>query len=182
LKKLEELGQNRGAAKSVAQAKRFESEDNSIDALKYRYEINDWDKLRNNAAKKFQDKWKGPFVIVEFGHPGTYWLMTPDGRRLDTTVNQEILAPWLEKVESDSEEGDYDEPTDDELDVEEISEDVESNHTEVDDLACLDSSPLEGDSVKYSGIQDFGSGPFAPSTCFVPFSLNVRVFNGLRVA
>ena len=99
--RLEELGQHRAASylRSVNQAKRFNSNDNSIDNLKYRFEINDWVKIRNNAAQKFQNKWIGPLIVVEYGHPGTYWLMYPDGKRLDNTVNQERLAPWIENSE-----------------------------------------------------------------------------------
>jgi hypothetical protein len=83
----------------VNQAKRFNSNDNSIDNLKYRFEINDWVKIRNNAAQKFQNKWIGPLIVVDYGHPGTYWLMYPDGKRLDNTVNQERIAPWIENSE-----------------------------------------------------------------------------------
>jgi hypothetical protein len=48
-----------------------------------------WDKL------KFEFKWKGPFHIAKLGKPGTYWLITPRGDFLESTVNQSDLAPWL---------------------------------------------------------------------------------------
>jgi hypothetical protein len=32
---------------------------------------------------------------VGLGYPGTYFLMAPDGRCLESTVNQRDLAPWL---------------------------------------------------------------------------------------
>ena len=38
--------------------------------------------------------------MVDVGFPGTCWLMKPDGQRLDSTVNQHDLAPWLSRVNS----------------------------------------------------------------------------------
>ena len=55
--------------------------------------------MRNHGQSKFEQRWKGPFVIADVGFPGTYWLMQMDGRRLDNTVNQAELAPWLAQAD-----------------------------------------------------------------------------------
>jgi transposase InsO family protein len=62
------------------------------------FKINDWVKLKNYAANKFEFSWKGPYAVVDVGFPGTYWLMDTNGRRLDSTVNQRDLAPWLSGI------------------------------------------------------------------------------------
>ena len=36
-------------------------------------------------------------MVVEYGFPGTYWLMKPDGVRLSSTVNESQLAKWIER-------------------------------------------------------------------------------------
>ena len=57
--------------------------------------------MKNFKRNKFEFDWKGPYHVVDVGFPGTYWLMTPDGRRFDSTVNESDLAPWLQATESD---------------------------------------------------------------------------------
>jgi transposase InsO family protein len=130
--RLEELGQERAAAylRSLNNAKRRNSQDNSLEELNFRFAINDWVKLKNNSALKFDNKWIGPLVVVDYGHPGTYWLMYPDGRRLDNTVNQERLAPWISNDLNNAN-----------------SESVISNGSNSERLMLNDSvpSPLEGD-------------------------------------
>ena len=64
----------------------------------YYFKINDWVKLKNYSANKFEFSWKGPYAVVDVGFPGTYWLMDTNGRRLDSTVNQRDLAPWLSGI------------------------------------------------------------------------------------
>ena len=73
----------------------------------YRFSINDWVKRRNFSKTKFQNSWTGPYVVVELGFPGTYWLMGPDGIRLPSLVNESHLKPWLSQSQeelSDNEE------------------------------------------------------------------------------
>ncbi|KAH9245822.1 hypothetical protein BASA81_016656 [Batrachochytrium salamandrivorans] len=48
--------------------------------------------------RKLEFNWKGPYHVVDVGHPGTYWIMTPQGLRLPNAVNQADLAPWLAPV------------------------------------------------------------------------------------
>ncbi|KAH9274702.1 hypothetical protein BASA83_002899 [Batrachochytrium salamandrivorans] len=60
-------------------------------------------KLKHHAKTKFQFDWKGPYHIVDVGFPGTYWLMDPQGRRFDSTVNERDLAPWLTQTDSNQE-------------------------------------------------------------------------------
>jgi hypothetical protein len=80
--------------------------------------------------------------------------MTPDGRRLDSTVNQERLAPWIQK------------------DLNQLE--VYSSQDNV------DYSPLEGDNVKEFGFldsvvqvrdqpQDICSPKMSPGTFFPGF-------------
>jgi transposase InsO family protein len=84
--RLEELGIQRKTAfiNSKTQADSYKRTD--IDD--YYFEINDWVKMKNFGKKKFQFSWKGPFVIVGFGYPGTYWLQKPNGERLPALINQ----------------------------------------------------------------------------------------------
>ncbi|KAH6564938.1 hypothetical protein BASA60_010098 [Batrachochytrium salamandrivorans] len=49
-------------------------------------------------STKLEFNWKGPYHVVDVGHPGTYWIMTPQGLRLPNAVNQADLAPWLAPV------------------------------------------------------------------------------------
>jgi transposase InsO family protein len=95
-RELDQLGQDRAAAyhRSLAQARRMESSRSADDNTTHYFEIGDWVKIKNFDRGKFEFRWKGPYTIVELGHPRTYWLMAPDGRRLDSTVNESHLAPW----------------------------------------------------------------------------------------
>ncbi|KAH9268442.1 hypothetical protein BASA84_000229 [Batrachochytrium salamandrivorans] len=62
------------------------------------------ERRRGQAQTSFQDKfefdWKGPYFIADIGHPGTYWLMEPSGRRFDATINESDLAPWIQSNHS----------------------------------------------------------------------------------
>jgi transposase InsO family protein len=101
-----DLGQSRRAAyeRSKTQAevmrKRHNLDPNAPD---YYFKINDWVRMKHYGKTKFEFDWKGPYTVVDVGFPGTYWLMTPDGRRLDSTVNQQDLAPWRSPVTSNTE-------------------------------------------------------------------------------
>ena len=98
---LDELGQARAAAheRSRRQAEKMRLKHNlDPDAPDYYFKINDWVKLKNHGSKKMEFNWKGPYTVVDIGFPGTYWLMDPRGRRLDSTVNEKDLAPWLTPV------------------------------------------------------------------------------------
>jgi hypothetical protein len=100
---IDQLQRARGIVymRSVEQAekmrKRFLEVENSSD---YYFKINDWVKLKNHKSNKFEFEWKGPYFVVDVGFPGTYWLMEPNGRRLDSTVNQSDLAPWRASVQN----------------------------------------------------------------------------------
>jgi hypothetical protein len=65
------------------------------DATSHYFKVNDWVKVKNHRRNKFEFDWKGPYYVVSLGHPGTYRLMEPSGRRLPSVVNQADLAPWL---------------------------------------------------------------------------------------
>jgi hypothetical protein len=97
----EELGDARGAAyersKTQAEAMRLRNNLNP-DSADYYFKVGDMVKLKHHEHTKFEFDWKGPYHVVDVGFPGTYWLMDPHGRRFDTTVNQEDLAPWLAQV------------------------------------------------------------------------------------
>jgi hypothetical protein len=95
---LDSLERARGIAymRSVKQADEFHHVENSAD---YYFKINDWVKLKRHDSKKLECSWKGPYFVVDVGFPGTYWLMDPNGRRLDATVNQSDLAPWRVNIE-----------------------------------------------------------------------------------
>ncbi|KAH6593769.1 hypothetical protein BASA61_004159 [Batrachochytrium salamandrivorans] len=55
-------------------------------------------KMKHHDRLKLEFRWKGPYHVVDVGHPGTYWIMTPQGLRLPNAVNQNDLAPWLAPV------------------------------------------------------------------------------------
>jgi transposase InsO family protein len=100
----EALGDARGAAyerskyQAEAMRKRYNLNPDSPD---YYFEVGDMVKLKHFGKTKFEFDWRGPYYVVDVGFPGTYWLMTPDGRRFDSTVNESDLAPWRQPVESD---------------------------------------------------------------------------------
>ncbi|KAH9270406.1 hypothetical protein BASA83_007404 [Batrachochytrium salamandrivorans] len=54
--------------------------------------------MKHHDRQKLEFNWKGPYHVVDVGHPGTYWIMTPQGLRLPNAVNQADLAPWLAPV------------------------------------------------------------------------------------
>ncbi|KAH9269611.1 hypothetical protein BASA83_008261 [Batrachochytrium salamandrivorans] len=50
--------------------------------------VGDMVKMKHHDRLKLEFKWKGPYHVVDVGHPGTYWIMTPQGLRLPNAVNQ----------------------------------------------------------------------------------------------
>ncbi len=97
----EELGMARRAAyeRSKTQAELMRKKHNlDPEAAEYFFKVGDWVKMKDHQSQKFEFEWKGPFVVVDVGFPGTYWLMRPDGKRFDSTVSQMELAPWLSSV------------------------------------------------------------------------------------
>ncbi|KAJ1330712.1 hypothetical protein BSLG_009164 [Batrachochytrium salamandrivorans] len=98
---LEEVGQARSAAnirtKAQAEAmrKRNGFDENTPD---YYFKVGDMVKMKHHDRQKLEFNWKGPYHVVDVGHPGTYWIMTPQGLRLPNAVNQADLAPWLAPV------------------------------------------------------------------------------------
>ena len=100
---LDDLERARGVAymRSVAQADRMKARFDDVEgSTDFYFKINDWVKLKHHSATKFEFEWKGPYYVVDVGFPGTYWLMDPNGRRLDSTVNQCDLAPWRVDLKS----------------------------------------------------------------------------------
>ncbi|KAH9246518.1 hypothetical protein BASA81_015932 [Batrachochytrium salamandrivorans] len=95
---LEEVGQARSAAnvrtkaQSEAMRKRGGFDENTPD---YFFKVGDMVKMKHHERLKLEFRWKGPYHVVDVGHPGTYWIMTPQGLRLPNAVNQNDLAPWL---------------------------------------------------------------------------------------
>jgi transposase InsO family protein len=119
--KLKQLGQDRAAAyfKSVAQAKNMER----TREISYKFDIGHYVKMRRHQRSKFEPYWTGPYVITEFGFPGTYWLIKANGQRLDSLVNEAQLAPWISQ--DDLEEINFNESNQLDNDVEEILEEVD---------------------------------------------------------
>jgi transposase InsO family protein len=98
----EDLGMERRAAyeRSKTQAELIRRRhDLKPDSPDYYFKIGDWVKMKHYAQNKFEFDWKGPYHVVDVGFPGTYWLMNPQGLRLDYTVNQNDLAPFLHRTE-----------------------------------------------------------------------------------
>lgn len=105
-REFEELGFTRRAAyeRSRVQAEKMKRRYNlNPDSPDYYFKIGDWVKMKHHGKTKFEFDWKGPYTVVDVGFPGTYWLMTPNGRRFDNTINESDLAPWLAPVQSNTE-------------------------------------------------------------------------------
>ncbi|KAH6560287.1 hypothetical protein BASA62_000360 [Batrachochytrium salamandrivorans] len=82
-------------AQSEAMRKRGGFDENTPD---YFFKVGDMVKMKHHERLKLEFRWKGPYHVVDVGHPGTYWIMTPQGLRLPNAVNQNDLAPWLSPV------------------------------------------------------------------------------------
>jgi hypothetical protein len=96
---LEDMGQNRAAAlyRSRRQAEEWTKDQ---EAPGFKFQIGQMVKRRRFNAEKFEQKWTGPYFIVDLGPPFTYWLQDADGVRLQSVVNESHLLPWI--VRSDS--------------------------------------------------------------------------------
>ncbi|KAH9271471.1 hypothetical protein BASA83_006324 [Batrachochytrium salamandrivorans] len=98
---LEEVGQARSAA-NVRTKAQSEAMRNVVASMKttpdYFFKVGDMVKMKHHERLKLEFRWKGPYHVVDVGHPGTYWIMTPQGLRLPNAVNQNDLAPWLAPV------------------------------------------------------------------------------------
>jgi transposase InsO family protein len=97
---LEDLGQNRASAyqRSLRQAHNWTKDQEKKD---FKFKIGEMAKRRRFNSQKFENHWTGPFFVVEYGFPFTYWLQTVDGRRLESSVNESHLASWISR-DSDS--------------------------------------------------------------------------------
>ncbi|KAH9245555.1 hypothetical protein BASA81_016959 [Batrachochytrium salamandrivorans] len=82
-------------AQAEAMRKRNGFDENTPD---YYFKVGDMVKMKHHDRQKLEFNWKGPYHVVDVGHPGTYWIMTPQGLRLPNAVNQPDLAPWLAPV------------------------------------------------------------------------------------
>ena len=104
IRELANLGQDRASAylQSVQQAKKI-AQEIPPDEDSHFFTVGDMVKMKHHAKSKFEYSWKGPYHIVALGHPGTYFLIKPDGQRLDSTVNQRDLAPWLATTKDNEE-------------------------------------------------------------------------------
>jgi transposase InsO family protein len=97
---LGELGDIRGAAykRSLAQRERMRSNADEEDVpYQFMFQVNQWVKRRNFKKEKFQNRWLGPFVVVEQVFPGTYRLMNMDGSMVPNLVNEGHLRAWTER-------------------------------------------------------------------------------------
>ncbi|KAH6582544.1 hypothetical protein BASA61_008443 [Batrachochytrium salamandrivorans] len=98
---LEEVGQARSAAnvRTKAQAEAMRKRNNFDETTPdYFFKVGDMVKMKHHDRLKLEFRWKGPYHVVDVGHPGTYWLMTPQGLRFPNAINQSDLAPWLAPV------------------------------------------------------------------------------------
>ncbi|KAH9244260.1 hypothetical protein BASA81_018343 [Batrachochytrium salamandrivorans] len=85
----------RTKAQAEAMRKRNNFDETTPD---YFFKVGDMVKMKHHDRLKLEFRWKGPYHVVDVGHPGTYWIMTPQGLRLPNAVNQNDLAPWLAPV------------------------------------------------------------------------------------
>ncbi|KAH9274718.1 hypothetical protein BASA83_002919 [Batrachochytrium salamandrivorans] len=66
----------RTKAQSEAMRKRGGFDENTPD---YFFKVGDMVKMKHHERLKLEFRWKGPYHVVDVGHPGTYWIMTPQG-------------------------------------------------------------------------------------------------------
>jgi hypothetical protein len=94
---LEDMGYCRAAAygRSLQQANDWTKNQEESD---YRFKIGDLVKRRRFKVKKFEEYWRGPYYIVEYGPPFTYWLQDMQGKRLRSLVNESHLVLWVERA------------------------------------------------------------------------------------
>ena len=91
------LGQNRAAAlqrlkaQSISMKRRYDS--NLISTFT-KFSIGDLVKMKNHSQMKYQFRWTGPYYVVDLGPNDTYYLMKPNGSRIDSLVNHDFLAPY----------------------------------------------------------------------------------------
>jgi transposase InsO family protein len=94
---LDELGQHRAAAlrRLKAQAIRMKDRyDRSSHVTNRQYAIGDYVKLLNNRKTKLELNWTGPYYVVEIGINDTYYLMKPNGQRLDSAVSSDQMRTY----------------------------------------------------------------------------------------
>ncbi|KAH6589338.1 hypothetical protein BASA50_010084 [Batrachochytrium salamandrivorans] len=87
---LDEVGQARSAAnvRTKAQAEAMRKRNGfDQDTPDYFFKVGDMVKLKHHERLKLEFRWKGPYHVVDVGHPGTYWLMTPQGLRFPNAIN-----------------------------------------------------------------------------------------------
>ena len=100
----ESIGMDRAAAweRGEAQAERMRTRNPTTEGSTetHHFKVGEWVKMKHHARTKFEFDWKGPYFVVELGHPRTYRLMTPAGRRLESQVNENDLAPWRAQTSS----------------------------------------------------------------------------------
>jgi transposase InsO family protein len=103
---LADLGQTRAAAytRTEDQRKQMMMRNENADGEEFAFKIGEWVKIRNHTKLKFESNWKGPYHVVDFGFPGSYWLMDSNGRRLDSTTNESDIASWLTNTDDGSED------------------------------------------------------------------------------
>jgi hypothetical protein len=97
--RLEELGQSRAAAyhRSLVQAQKMKEKDSNSENGDFYFDIGDMVKIKHFGKTKFEFSWRGPYVVREFGVPGTYWLMRPDGTMLDSNSFSSLAFKYSRK-------------------------------------------------------------------------------------
>jgi hypothetical protein len=99
-KELASLGQARAAAlqRLKTQAIRMkERYDVQVGVEDHQFHVGDIVKLKHHDRLKFQFTWTGPYYIVDKGPNDSYYLMKPNGQRIDNTVSHDHLAPFSVK-------------------------------------------------------------------------------------
>ncbi|KAH9244300.1 hypothetical protein BASA81_018305 [Batrachochytrium salamandrivorans] len=84
---------NKGTGRSHAQKKHFDET-----TPDYFFKVGDMVKMKHHDRLKLEFRWKGPYHVVDVGHPGTYWIMTPSRTSTAECSQPNDLAPWLAPV------------------------------------------------------------------------------------
>jgi hypothetical protein len=93
-RELTRLGQNRllSLQRSQEQAQAYIA--SQPETASRTFVVGEFVKIKNFTKKKFEFKWKGPFIIDRIGPNNVYYLMNPAGAILKNPVNGIHLAPY----------------------------------------------------------------------------------------
>ena len=96
-RELTRLGQHRALA--LKRSQEFAKQYAATNSTFKQFKIGEFVKLKNFTKKKFQFRWKGPFIVDSIGPHNTYYLNRADGTDLLHPYNGVHLGSWISNQE-----------------------------------------------------------------------------------